>query len=96
MGVNEETGLSFPDFSKISQAHNMVSNYTKDPKNLRTDILQSLYYQKQCIHEIILNPDQPQAPRSLNRRNPDGTMNPTALEDSYPFLPPEVIEREMQ
>ena len=48
------------------------------------------------MFEILMSPDQPQAPRFLNRRNPDGTMNPTKLEDSFPFLAPAEIAEQMK
>ena len=81
MGVNKETGLSFPDWLGIKQAFSIEHSLIDDAPSMII---------------LKLNPDQPQAPRFLNRRNPDGTMNPTTLEDSYPFLPPEVIKQEMQ
>ena len=103
MGVNSDTGSSFPDWWFVRAAHCQGGAFTikggiviKSNENLLDQIIQAVFYDGPTLIPVMLNPDQPQAPRSLKRRNPDGTMNPTKLENSYPFLPPEVIEREMQ
>ena len=99
MGVNRETGLSFPDWWYIRAAHKFSIDGgidIKDNENLQQKITDAIYGNEPCLIPVRLNPDQPQAPRFLNRRNPDGSMNPTTLEDSYPFLSPEVIAQEMQ
>ena len=94
MGVNKETGLSFPMMSRIADANNIF--FSCIPRQEYLDLLpNALKWDGPIMVELLMNPDQPQAPRSLNRRNADGTMNPTKLEDSYPFLPPEVIAEEM-
>ena len=97
MGVNRESGLSFPSFEKICEAHSEIEYmFFGNPKEVRMHSQYSLGLIGPVVCEVVLSPDQPQAPRSVNRRNPDGTMNPTKLEDSFPFLPPEVIAEEMK
>ena len=96
MGVNEDTGLSFPNFMTISAAHKIPYCVIPNHHYLKSITEKSFEQNDPNVIEIRMSPDQPQAPRSLNRRNPDGTMNPTKLEDAYPFLPPEVIEQEMK
>jgi len=96
MGVNKESGLSFPDFRKVAEAFGIRKNIMRSHQFMDHQFFGALNHDGPYLCEVIMDPDQPQAPRSLNRRNPDGTMNPTKLEDSYPFLSPEVIEREMQ
>lgn len=97
MGVNEDTGLSFPDFCAVATAFNIpyarYANHREMENNLAMDLA---WKTKPLLCEIMMSPDQPQAPRALNRRNPDGTMNPTKLEDAFPFLPPEEIAEMMQ
>jgi hypothetical protein len=43
-----------------------------------------------------MDTDQMQAPKAINRRNKDGTMRQTPLEDSYPFLDPAEIQENME
>ena len=94
MGVNKDTGLSFPRFKDICNAHQIwhikIANHDHFHRfKMGMDITGPVMF------EVMMDPDQPQAPRFLNRRNPDGTMNPTKLEDAWPFLPPEEIEEAM-
>ena len=96
MGVNDDTGLSVPNMAGVSEANGIWNVYAESPQYMPTAITLTLSRPGPALCELMLSPDQPQAPRSVNRRNPDGTMNPTKLEDSYPFLPPEIIEQEMQ
>jgi acetolactate synthase-1/2/3 large subunit len=95
MGVNGDTGLSFPNFKHIAVAHSMF--YLWIPTHdAFSNLAMILDVDRPTFCEIMMNPDQPQAPRSLNRRNPDGTMNPTNLEDASPFLPPEEVALNMR
>ena len=94
MGVNKDTGLSFPRFVDIAHAHDLPYLYIKDHAAF-PDIHAYLPSPGPMMFEINMSPDQIQAPRSVNRRNPDGSMNPTKLEDSYPFLPPEELAKAM-
>ena len=95
MGVDKETGLSFPEFYWIAMAHKLWHCWIPNHEVMREEIEKVLKLECPVLCEINMSPNQPQAPRSVNRRNPDGTMNPTKLEDAYPFLPPEEIEDAM-
>ena len=95
MGVNEDTGLSFPDFMKIAAAHKIAFGEVKDHEQLPPMINLMLMGDGPAMLEVFMSPDQPQAPRFLNRRNADGTMNPTPLEDSFPFLPEDEVAAQM-
>ncbi len=99
MGVNKDTGLSFPDLKQlaVSYGHVRYQLYHSN-KYMKENLYSALdwYPSEPVLCEVMLNPDQPQAPRALNRRNPDGTMNPTKLEDAHPFLDPETLAKEME
>ena len=95
MGVNKDTGLSFPEFQYVAVAHKMYYNFISSHYQMESSLKYVLDYEKPAICEIWMDPNQPQAPRFINRRNPDGTMNPTKLEDAWPFLPPEEVEEAM-
>ena len=96
MGVDKKTGLSFPDFMKIADAHKIAFGEVR--RNEEVPPMINLMLMEDCpaMLEIMMSPDQPQAPRFLNRRNADGTMNPTKLEDAYPFLPEEEVAEQMK
>lgn len=95
MGVNKDTGLSFPSFMDIAYAHKIRYGRIDNHDDLRI-LKDGLSLAEPIICEIMMDPEQPQVPRSVNRRNPDGTMNPTKLEDAFPFLPPEEVEEAMR
>ena len=38
------------------------------------------------ICELVMDPNEEQIPKAINKRNPDGKMVPTKFEDMYPFL----------
>lgn len=95
-GVNPETGLSFPNFLKLAEAHEIPTYQIKDHTNLKQHLEKVLNAPGPLFCEVISAPDQVQGPRAINRRNPDGTFNPTPLEDLYPFLDSKEIEDNMR
>tara|TARA_Y100000588_G_scaffold395323_2_gene523417 strand:- start:27348 stop:29150 length:1803 start_codon:yes stop_codon:yes gene_type:complete len=92
MGIDDDSGLSFPNFMKIAEAHDIKGVRLTSHQGLKKQIEEIMEYDGPVICEIIMDPDQMQAPKAVNRRNDDGTMKQTALEDSYPFLNPDEIE----
>ena len=94
MGSTEKD-LSFPDLHFTCASHGITHSSLNSHDDLRFIPL-LLEENEPLLCEVQMSPDQETAPHSLNRRNPDGSMNPTKLEDSFPFLPPEIIEKEMQ
>jgi len=47
------------------------------------------------ICELILDPDQPQIPKAIPMKLPDGTTKQTKFEDMYPFLDREELKENM-
>jgi acetolactate synthase-1/2/3 large subunit len=45
--------------------------------------------------EVMMDPNQEQIPKAINRRLEDGTIKQTAIEDSYPFLPEEELRENL-
>ena len=74
MGSNKKTGLSFPNYRKISEAHNIdyikIENHRQLSKNLKT-ILKS---KKTFICELIMDNAQEQMPKAINKRGKDGDL----------------------
>ena len=86
MGCNEGTGLSFPDFIKVGEAHGIRSIRIENQENLLDEVQEIIDWDGPVVCELMLDPDQDQAPKAINRRMPDGTTKQTPLEDQYPFL----------
>lgn len=95
MGINEESGLGFPDFIKLAEAHDFKAVRIASHQGLKEQIQGIMDHDGPVLCEIMMDPDQLQAPKAINRRNADGTMTQTPLEDSYPFLDSTEIEANM-
>ena len=44
------------------------------------------------ICELIMDPEQDQSPKAINKRTPSGKTVPTEYEDMYPFLDKEELK----
>lgn len=95
MGCNEDSGLSFPDFMKIAEAHRFKGVRLESNRDLKKHIEEVINCEGPVLCEIMMDPLQLQGPKALNRRNADGKMKQTPLEDSYPFLDPGEIEENL-
>jgi len=95
MGSTEESGISFPDFMKIAEAHRFKGVRLASHQDLKRHIEDVMNQEGPVLCEIMMDPNQIQGPKSINRRNADGTMKQTALEDSHPFLDPSEVEENL-
>jgi len=91
MGADNSSGLSFPNYMNIAQSHKMSYQKIKNHKDLRKSISNILKSKKATICELIMNPNEEQIPKAINRRNDVGKSIPTEFEDMYPFLPREEL-----
>ncbi len=87
MGADNSSGLTFPNYYEIAKSHKISYQKIKSHKNLNRNINQILKSKKSIICELIMNPDEEQIPKAINRRNDLGKSIPTEFEDMYPFLP---------
>lgn len=95
MGVDAESGLYFPSFELLAKAHQLDFLKVDSHKNLIQNIEKVVNNDKPFVCEIIMESNQMQGPKAINRRNPDGTMSPTPLEDLFPFIEREELEEIM-
>ena len=87
MGADKNSGLSFPDYSKIAKSHKLNYLKIKNHRNLEKKLQKILNSKSPFICEIFMNPNEEQIPKAINRRDKSGKSIPTELEDMYPFLP---------
>ncbi len=95
MGSNSSTGLSFPNYEKIAQSHNIDYIKIKNNRSLNKKIKMILKSKKPIICELIMDHNQEQMPKAINKRTSDGKSEPTKFEDMYPFLPFDEIQENM-
>ena len=95
MGSNPTSGLSFPDYKKISASHKIKYYKLNKTHNLSKDLKKILSLKHAVITEIILDEEQEQMPKAINKRLPNGKVIATKFEDLYPFLPADELKENM-
>ena len=95
MGSNSKSGISFPNYKKIAQSHKIKYTKISNNKNLKSKIKKVLLGNKPIICELMLDHEQVQMPKAINKRMPNGKFVPTKFEDMYPFLTSEEIQENM-
>lgn len=94
MGSDSTSGLSFPQFAMLSEAHGIP--YVRMAR-LYDDILHTtLETSGPVFCEVPMDPNQPQIPKSINRREADGRIVQTAIEDAWPYLPREELAENLR
>ena len=86
MGSNSKSGISFPDYKKIAESHKIKYTKIESNKNLKKKIIKVLAGNKPTICELMMDHNQEQMPKAINKRIPGGKTVPTKFEDMYPFL----------
>ena len=87
MGADKKSGISFPNYKAIANAHDMIYKKITNHKNLKKELSKILNLKNAVICELIMSPNEEQIPKAVNRRDPvTGISMPAKLEDMYPFL----------
>jgi acetolactate synthase-1/2/3 large subunit len=94
VGSSSES-LSFPDFVELAKSHGMFAQRISSQKGLKSKLRNFLMEHDAALCEVVMDPNQIQAPKSVNKRLPDGTMKATAIEDAWPYLPEEEIKENL-
>lgn len=85
-GCDEDSGISMPDFEKVSYAF----NYQYKKCSSSEDIEESIKWLKEqpsgCILEVCQKLEDIVYPRLMSRMREDGTFVDPELHDMYPFL----------
>jgi acetolactate synthase-1/2/3 large subunit len=91
MGADKNSGLSFPDYKKISDSHKIKYFKLRTHHELEKKIKNILNYKGSLLCELIMNPNEEQMPKAINKRGIDGKSIPTSFDDMYPFLSKEEL-----
>lgn len=95
MGSNYDSGLSFPNYELVSKSHSIKYFQISDTKKIKNSISKILKINEPVICELILDSEQEQMPKAINKRTSDGKSIPTTFEDMYPFLPKNELKSNM-
>ena len=93
VGADTQSGIKFPDFLKLSRNLGFITKKFKSEKKLNSDIKNILYSSKPTVCEILMPPMQELVPRVQTQMNKDGTFEPSMIDNMYPFLGKEKLNK---
>ena len=91
-GINQETGLTFPNLEKISSAYDFKYISINSLEDCKVGITSALS-QDQCICEIFVDKTQNFEPKVSTYKNKDGSISSGDLTNMKPFFDKEEIEK---
>ncbi|TSC96022.1 MAG: acetolactate synthase I/II/III large subunit [Parcubacteria group bacterium Athens1014_10] len=86
IGCNKESGVSFPDNSKLADLYGMEFFKINSTDNMEQQIDNVLAYKGAAICEVVLDRNYIFSPKLSSERKADGSMVSKPLEDLCPFL----------
>ena len=92
MGSDSNSGLSFPNYKKIAEAHKFKYIRFSNNSEMKLKLNTVLKSKETVICELLMDNSQEQMPKAINRRDESGKSIPTTFEDMYPFLNKKDIE----
>jgi len=97
VGASPKSGLSFPDFGKLSKAFDIpfFKCVEHNENDMKSTIHKALKVDGPAILEVMLDENQPFAPKLSSKQMPDGTITSPDLEDMAPFLPRDEMKNNM-
>ena len=95
MGCNAECGVSFPDNSKLADLYGLKYFKINSTARMKQTIKDVLSGPGAALCEVFLDNDYVFAPRLSSRKEPDGRIISSPLEDLSPLLPRDELEANM-
>jgi len=89
------SGLTLPDTCKIARAYGLKAVRITSQRNLKEKIKKVLEMEGPVVCELRIDPDLQIAPRISSKVLEDGTIVSSPLEDLWPFLEREELEKEL-
>jgi acetolactate synthase-1/2/3 large subunit len=93
--VDEATGVSCPDYSKVGEAFGFETYRIHDWMTAGENLEHFLNGNSPAILEVFMDPEQDFLPKVKGVANEDGTITPASLEEMSPLLPFKDIEEAM-
>lgn len=94
-GVNANTGLSLPEYKKISNAFDFPYFEIKTWQDYKNNIRNFLNYSGPAICEVFMDPEQDFIPKVKGIKKHDGTIFAPPIEEMSPLLPLEEVKENM-
>jgi acetolactate synthase-1/2/3 large subunit len=91
VGCGIDSGLTFPEFSKIATAFGFNYFSIKNHEELKNNLGHIMATEGRFICEIEIDLDQQFSPKVTSKKLEDGSMVTSSLEDMWPFLSTEEL-----
>lgn len=96
VGIGVDSGdLTFPNLEKLAWAYGFPYVSIHNNREIGEKVEETLAIDGPVICEVFVTLDQNFEPKSSSKKLPDGTMVSPPLEDLFPFLPDEEMDRIM-
>ena len=92
VGCNKESGVSFPEFSKIADAFGYPYHICESNKEVAESLEWLFSTPGFALLEVLQRLDDPVSPKVMSRLNEDGTFSTPAIQDMAPFLEKEELD----
>lgn len=93
IGLDPDTGVGFPDFSKLADAFGFRYFELKDEPNAKQIIHQALEAEGPVFCNVLVDPEQNFVPKLSSKVLPDGRIVSPSMDDMFPFLPRDEYEQ---
>ncbi|MGP0584732.1 thiamine pyrophosphate-binding protein [Paenibacillus timonensis] len=95
-GCTKDSGISFPDFDKISYAYGFPYKKITCHKEIDAGLDWLLNLESYGLIEVIQDTTQPIEPKVMSKKLPDGSLISPPIDDLSPFLTQEEYEKYAQ
>lgn len=95
VGAGPSSGVSFPDFGKLAGAFGLPYQCIRSHQDMGEAIAWVRATPGAVVCEVLLDENQPFAPKLQSKQLPDGRIISPPLEDLAPFLPPDELKQNM-
>lgn len=95
IGGGPKSGVSFPNFERLSAGFGIPYLKCAEHRDMKQKIAETLATKGPVICELLIDENQPFAPKLGAKQHPDGRITSPALEDLSPFLSREELKENM-
>ncbi len=85
-GSSIKGGIEITNIKKLARAFDFRYDFVKEKKSIDHKIKKFLNFKKSCILEVIVDPNQPIAPKQIFIKSKKGIGTPSGLDNMYPFV----------
>lgn len=96
VACHNQSGLTLPNLEKISKAYGLLYKRIENPKNLKNKVEEILNTTGTIVCEVFTSKGIVAEPKQSSKLEENGNMVPMPMENLYPFLDNEILEKELK